>query len=555
MGRHRSTLRELGWGASNSPNPWKQGSAKRVVRTLDYSAAELDDDENTVLPSSMPQPAAEQQPQQQQQQQPGAGGAAVLDEKLAQLQQDGRQQLDRIREQFEAQEAESKRKLDRLNGRIAELGEGKRSMWSAFQGATKPAGGKEGEAASQGGATAEAGQQQGAAVAGDAGAAALARREAELSQRAVALDKAEADAKAKADAAALAQQAVAAREAAVAVREADAKAKELSLAELEAKLARAREQLDSREQSVRKAEASVAARESALAAKADASAASSKQQQQQQQQANEAPVEAAASSAAAKEEEAKKAAKEEEARSKVRFEKAAAAKAAEEAAKAKAGGASSKPVKEADVREIQCDCNAEWARSENLTSALMKQRSENPDEVFYPLPHQRTCELSDIFSAPRKRERGKGSGEWTPVLEEETNSATRALFGAGASSKPPAASERPPNALQLLGVEGEYMGELLPIALLFGASAPAKTILLGRSSSCDVTLSRDDQISRKHMQMESKDGKLIARDLGSTYGTRLNGKALVPNEATEFKPGDVLVLGASSFMLRSVGGK
>jgi hypothetical protein len=501
----------------------------------------------------MPQPAAAEQQPQQQQQQPGAGGAAVLDEKLAQLQQDGRQQLDRIREQFEAQEAESKRKLDRLNGRIAELGEGKRSMWSAFQGATKPAGGKEGEAASQGGATAEAGQQQGAAVAGDAGAAALARREAELSQRAVALDKAEADAKAKADAAALAQQTVAAREAAVAVREADAKAKELSLAELEAKLARAREQLDSREQSVRKAEASVAARESALAAKADASAASSKQQQQQQ--ANEAPVEAAASSAAAKEEEAKKAAKEEEARSKVRFEKAAAAKAAEEAAKAKAGGASSKPVKEADVREIQCDCNAEWARSENLTSALMKQRSENPDEVFYPLPHQRTCELSDIFSAPRKRERGKGSGEWTPVLEEETNSATRALFGAGASSKPPAASERPPNALQLLGVEGEYMGELLPIALLFGASAPANTILLGRSSSCDVTLSRDDQISRKHMQMESKDGKLIARDLGSTYGTRLNGKALVPNEATEFKPGDVLVLGASSFMLQSVVGK
>ena len=44
----------------------------------------------------------------------------------------GRQQLDRIREQFEAQEAESKRKLDRLNGRIAELGEGKRAMWSVL---------------------------------------------------------------------------------------------------------------------------------------------------------------------------------------------------------------------------------------------------------------------------------------------------------------------------------------------------------------------------------------------------------------------------------------
>ena len=44
----------------------------------------------------------------------------------------GRHQLDRIREQFEAQDAENKRKLDRLNGLIAELGEGKRAMWSVL---------------------------------------------------------------------------------------------------------------------------------------------------------------------------------------------------------------------------------------------------------------------------------------------------------------------------------------------------------------------------------------------------------------------------------------
>ena len=41
MGRHRSSLRDLGWGVSNSPNPWKQGSAKRVVRTKD-GAHDLD---------------------------------------------------------------------------------------------------------------------------------------------------------------------------------------------------------------------------------------------------------------------------------------------------------------------------------------------------------------------------------------------------------------------------------------------------------------------------------------------------------------------------------
>ncbi|EOD28250.1 hypothetical protein EMIHUDRAFT_254110, partial [Emiliania huxleyi CCMP1516] len=42
MGRHRSTLRDLGWSAGNSPNPWKHGSAKRVVRALDYGSIEVD---------------------------------------------------------------------------------------------------------------------------------------------------------------------------------------------------------------------------------------------------------------------------------------------------------------------------------------------------------------------------------------------------------------------------------------------------------------------------------------------------------------------------------
>ena len=164
MGRHRSTLRELGWGVSNSPNPWKQGSAKRVVRTLDYSAAEVDDP-----------PVAEPLPDSQQ-----AGG---LDDKLAQMQHDGRQQLDRIREQFEQQEAESKRKLDRLNGRIAELGEGKRAMWSAIGQGQKAGGKAEAESA----AAAPTGTSADADVAGAAqqqtAEGALARREAELSTK------------------------------------------------------------------------------------------------------------------------------------------------------------------------------------------------------------------------------------------------------------------------------------------------------------------------------------------------------------------------------------
>ena len=54
MGRHRSTLRDLGWNASNSPNPWKQGSAKRVVRTLDYSNVEVDEVSHVEPPAAAP---------------------------------------------------------------------------------------------------------------------------------------------------------------------------------------------------------------------------------------------------------------------------------------------------------------------------------------------------------------------------------------------------------------------------------------------------------------------------------------------------------------------
>ena len=75
MGRHRSSLRDLGWNVSNSPNPWKQGSAKRVVRTLDYSAAEVVDDVPTE-PLAEPHTAAGLQDYH-------------FDDRLQQLQQDG----------------------------------------------------------------------------------------------------------------------------------------------------------------------------------------------------------------------------------------------------------------------------------------------------------------------------------------------------------------------------------------------------------------------------------------------------------------------------------
>jgi hypothetical protein len=594
MGRHRSTLRDLGWGTSNSPNPWKQGSAKRVVRTLDYSQAEVDDalpvPEEVLVPAEDPRPAAGFTAAFEQ--------TANFDERLNQLQQDGRQQLDRIREQFEAQDAENKRKLERLNGRIAGLAEGKHAMWSALSQTHKPKPGETHKPAAA--ATVAATTTAPAPTAPEAAAApskpadvpkvasireeaesaseaarraALERREREVCEREAALMKEEA---ALADA----RNKLATREAEVMAREAEAARKLEGLAARERALAAAQSSLDDTVQLAGTGAAaggvpltSSSARVAPVAAVPPSYAG--------------APISTAASSrvegpsTASEPTGASAQPNMVDAKAKVRFEGAlkpivgasraptAAAPSAPTTAAPPAPTAAAPPApttaappaltaaasaaaaakggKEADARDIVCDNTAEWTRAENLTASLLRQRDHaNPDEVFHPLPNQRTCELKDIFSAPRRRDRAQGSGDWTPAAEEAMQPAQQAAKAGGADKSEP--------QLQLLGTDGEYHGEIiaLPGATRVPGCAP-KTLLIGRSSSCDVTLSRDDQISRRHLQLEVRDGRLFLRDLGSTYGTRLNGRVL-GSEAAEVTAGDAVVIGASSFVLQAIGG-
>ena len=611
MGRHRSTLRDLGWGTSNSPNPWKQGSAKRVVRTLDYSQAEVDDalpvPEEVLVPAEAPRPAggftaAFEQP-------------ANFDERLNQLQQDGRQQLDRIREQFEAQDAENKRKLERLNGRIAGLAEGKHAMWSALSQTHKPKPGETHKPAAA--ATVAATTTAAAPTAPEA--AALPSKPADVPKVASIREEAESASEA-------------ARRAVLERRERDVCEREVALRKDEAALADARNKLASHEAEVAAREAEVARKLEGLAARERALAAAQSSLDDTVQLAGTgaaaggvpltsssarvapvtavapsyvgAPISTASSSrvegpsatttthsAAGEPTGASALPNLVDAKAKVRFEgalkpiagapraptaaapaaaapTAAAPTAAAQTAAAPTAAAptaaappaltaaAAKGGKEADARDIVCDNTAEWTRAENLTASLLRQRDHaNPDEVFHPLPNQRTCELKDIFSAPRRRDRAQGSGDWTPAAEEAMQPQQQPQPGQPAhqAAKAGVADKSEPQ-LQLLGTDGEYHGEIiaLPGATRVTGGAP-KILLIGRSSSCDVTLSRDDQISRRHLQLEVRDGRLFLRDLGSTYGTRLNGRVL-GSEAAEVTAGDAVVIGASSFVLQAIGG-
>jgi FHA domain/Domain of unknown function (DUF1707) len=67
----------------------------------------------------------------------------------------------------------------------------------------------------------------------------------------------------------------------------------------------------------------------------------------------------------------------------------------------------------------------------------------------------------------------------------------------------------------------------------------AGTIVIGRSTRCDVTLG-EPTISRRHLELRALDESWLAVDLGSTNGTWLLGQRL---GRARVLPGDELVLG------------
>ena len=73
------------------------------------------------------------------------------------------------------------------------------------------------------------------------------------------------------------------------------------------------------------------------------------------------------------------------------------------------------------------------------------------------------------------------------------------------------------------------------------ATVPAgATIVLGRATECDVTLT-DPTISRRHAEVQAESGGIAVRDLGSRNGTFRNGKRV---DATRVKLGEAITFGA-----------
>jgi pSer/pThr/pTyr-binding forkhead associated (FHA) protein len=93
----------------------------------------------------------------------------------------------------------------------------------------------------------------------------------------------------------------------------------------------------------------------------------------------------------------------------------------------------------------------------------------------------------------------------------------------------------------LVGVEGPFAGRKIPI--------DPEGFYIGRDKEMATVVIDDARVSRRHVWIGSKDGKVVAIEQGSTNGTFLNTVGSAPITEVELKKGDVLILAdnAASF--------
>ncbi|HTU71379.1 MAG TPA: FHA domain-containing protein [Candidatus Baltobacteraceae bacterium] len=71
-------------------------------------------------------------------------------------------------------------------------------------------------------------------------------------------------------------------------------------------------------------------------------------------------------------------------------------------------------------------------------------------------------------------------------------------------------------------------------------------LTIGRDRSCQLVLA-DVEVSRKHARLETKDGVVYVRDLGSSNGTFINGRRVT--SAIETREGDAIDVGTTRLLV------
>jgi adenylate cyclase len=89
-------------------------------------------------------------------------------------------------------------------------------------------------------------------------------------------------------------------------------------------------------------------------------------------------------------------------------------------------------------------------------------------------------------------------------------------------------------------------GELIPVGGGDAVPLLRKTLLVGRSESCDVVL-RFSNVSAHHCRLDLEEGYWFVEDKSSRNGTRVNG---VRVQRRRLLPGDMLALASHKYEVR-----
>ncbi|HEX2910963.1 MAG TPA: DHA2 family efflux MFS transporter permease subunit [Chloroflexia bacterium] len=75
-------------------------------------------------------------------------------------------------------------------------------------------------------------------------------------------------------------------------------------------------------------------------------------------------------------------------------------------------------------------------------------------------------------------------------------------------------------------------------------------LILGRVAGCDIRLNHED-ISDFHLQIEARDSIMLVTDIGSQYGSYLNGLRLYPSIPLPLRGGDYLMVGGTILLAQT----
>lgn len=114
----------------------------------------------------------------------------------------------------------------------------------------------------------------------------------------------------------------------------------------------------------------------------------------------------------------------------------------------------------------------------------------------------------------------------------------------------PSERQRASDLLELTGLD-RFSAYYLKVDAAELAGMP-HGLSVGRDSDCAVFAVTDDTVSREHARLRLRDGHFVLEDMGSTNGTRVNGRALRQSEPTRLHSGDRVTFGSAAFDVKTI---